>query len=100
MSGIAGVFHFDGQPAAPQPLDAVLARVAHRGPDGSARWSAGPVALGFQAMHTTPEAAAERQPFVKGDLAIVFHGRLDNREELRKTLAPAPTPLEATFRQG
>ncbi|KAF0239669.1 MAG: hypothetical protein FD180_5202, partial [Planctomycetota bacterium] len=89
MSGLAGVFHLDGRPAASEPLGAVLARLAHRGPDGCSTWTGGPVALGFQAMHTTPEAARERQPFVQGTRAIVFHGRLDNRDELRKALSPA-----------
>ncbi|MEK7469154.1 MAG: asparagine synthase-related protein [Planctomycetota bacterium] len=89
MSGLAGVFYFDGRPAGPEPLGSILTRLAHRGPDGCATWIDGSVALGFRAMHTTPEAVHEHQPFVKGKLGIVFHGRLDNRDELRKALAPA-----------
>ena len=58
MGGIAGVLRRDGRPAEPAVLDRMGAAIAHRGPDGTSRWSDGPVALLHAALRTTPEAAA------------------------------------------
>ncbi len=87
MSGIAGIFNLTGQPAPTAPFNAVLSRLSHRGPDGSGTWQDRETVLGFQSMHTTPDAARERQPFIRGQDAIVFHGRLDNLDQLRADLS-------------
>ena len=89
MSGIAGVWHLDGQPAAPEALRAMLQALVHRGPDAEDRWIDGPIALGYRASHTTPESVAERQPCAvrDGTLVLVADGRIDNRVELSHDLA-------------
>ncbi len=94
VSGIAGIFTLNAQPAPQAPFKAVMSRLAHRGPDGSGVWQDRELALGFQSMHTTPEAVRETQPLVRGTDAIVFHGRLDNIESLRADLA-APAAGDA-----
>jgi asparagine synthase (glutamine-hydrolysing) len=85
MSGIAAVFDLDGSPAERATVERVLAVSPYRARDGSASWSDGPIALGHAMLHTTPESLHESQPLVDadGDLALVFTGRIDNRDELK-----------------
>ncbi|RQG90992.1 asparagine synthetase B [Natrarchaeobius chitinivorans] len=64
-------------------------RLGHRGPDGGGRWCAGPVGLGHQLLSTTPEARFDDQPVRDGDLVGVVDARIDNREELLRTLPTA-----------
>src|SRR5207245_2727140 len=92
VSGIAGLWHLDGRPGEPAELDRMLARLAHRGPDGTGAWREGPVALGHGMLHTTPESLREQQPLVgtRGDLVLVSDARIDNRGELC-SLLPAPS---------
>ncbi|MFQ5524546.1 MAG: asparagine synthetase B family protein [Acidimicrobiia bacterium] len=70
------------------------ATLAHRGPDDTGAWVEGPVGLACQLLRATPESAQERQPLVGSSRAVVvFDGRLDNREELIRTLTAARVPL-------
>lgn len=95
MSGIAGVIDLRGGLVQGSTdlnqLERITQRLRHRGPDGIAYWSAGPVGLAHAALHTTPEAALERQPHAdaQGQCRIVFDGRLDNRATLRRELEAA-----------
>lgn len=97
MSGIAGLFYRDGRFVTPHTLTTMLHTLAHRGPDAAHIWHAGPVGLAQCALWTTPESTQERQPVVYGDgqLILVADVRLDNRDDLARTLAlpPAPAPL-------
>src|SRR2546422_8221407 len=95
VSGIAGLWHLDGRPGEPAELDGMLARLAHRGPDGTGAWREGRVALGHGMLHTTPESLREQQPLVgtRGDLVLVADARVDNRAELCSLL---PAPSDAT----
>ena len=81
MSGICGVWAFDG--GAPD-LDPLLAKLERRGPDGTNRWQDGPVALGHTLLATTPEALVEVLPLTEPDsgCTITADARIDNREEL------------------
>src|SRR2546422_5910868 len=85
VSGIAGLWHLDGRPGEPAELDGMLARLAHRGPDGTGAWREGRVALGHGMLHTTPESLREQQPLVgtRGDLVLVADARVDNRPRAR-----------------
>jgi asparagine synthase (glutamine-hydrolysing) len=84
-------------------LDAMLEAVAFRGPDGRGSWwgdldgveddvgsGEASVALGYLALHTTPESVQERQPLTdtEAGLVLVADARLDNREELLHALKP------------
>jgi asparagine synthase (glutamine-hydrolysing) len=87
MSGIVAAFNLDGSPAERALVDRMLAASPYRGIDGMASWSEGPVALGHAMLHTTPESLRESQPVVdaSGEVALVFTGRIDNRDELKSS---------------
>lgn len=88
MSGLAVIFNLDGRPIDRALFGGMMDAIAHRGPDGCGHWIDGPIALGYQAFHTTPEAVHETQPLADpaGRLRLVFDGRIDNREELAAAL--------------
>jgi len=91
MSGLAVIFNRDGAPVDRGEIDRMLAAMAYRGPDGFGAWCEGAIALGYAALHTTPQARDEHQP--RGDeagaLRLVFDGRVDNRAELEAALRDA-----------
>ena len=89
MSGIAVVYNLDGRPVERQLFAKMLTAIAHRGPDGLTKWIGGPVGLGHAMLATTLEAQHEREPLVDDTVGIclTFDGRVDNRQELSKTLA-------------
>jgi asparagine synthase (glutamine-hydrolysing) len=84
MGGFAVIYNLDGRPADRGIFERMLTAIAHRGPDGCGRWIAGPLAMGYQMFHTTPEAVREVQPVADPDgrYRMVFDGRVDNRAEL------------------
>jgi len=84
MGGFAVIYNLDGRPVDREVIERMLAAIAHRGPDGCGRWIEGPLAMGYQRFHTTPEAVREVQPLADPDgrYRMVFDGRVDNREEL------------------
>jgi len=88
MSGICGILHLKGRPAAAETLEAMMEALAHRGLDGRGTWREGPVALGHQMLHLTPESLTEELPFFdpQARLAITADARLDNRQELFRRL--------------
>lgn len=88
MSAIAGIVNFGGAPIERGLIESVTAAMAPRGPDGRHHWLAGPVALGHGMLRATPESHDEHQPLVSRDrtLTLVWDGRLDNRDELRRGL--------------
>lgn len=88
MSGIAGIIHFDGEPATPGLVERMTAAMPYRGPDGIDHWVQGSAALGQCMMRTTPESMEERQPWANEDqsLVLVMDGRVDNWDELRHEL--------------
>ena len=88
MSAICGIFHLDGRPLDRKILQGMMHNLAHRGIDGSAMWLDGPVGLGHQMLHTTPESITEKLPFFDSatTLAITADARIDNREELFEAL--------------
>lgn len=100
MSGIVGIWNLDGRPVERALLSGLSATLAHRGSDGVGLWIRGAVGLACRLFRVTPEAAAEVQPLVHSSgTALVFDGRLDNREELLAILgassgisADAPDP--------
>src|SRR5436309_2604073 len=89
MSGIVGVWNLDGRPVENAVLARMSASMAHRGPDGERLWVDGAVGLACQLLRVTPEARTEIQPLVHSSgVALVFDGRLDNRDELLQILRP------------
>lgn len=94
MSGLAVRYYRDGRPADRPAVDAMLAAMPYRGPDGRWSWNHGAVALGHGMSAITPEEQAERQPHVcpRSGCALVADIRLDNRAEV---LAQLPERLPA-----
>lgn len=86
MSAITGIFYRDGRNVDERQIKKMNDRLSHRGPDGSAIWCEGPVALGHQMLYTTPESLHERLPFEDGGLVITADARIDNRKELSEKL--------------
>ena len=84
VSGIFGIFDFNGQPVARESLEAMRDSMAYWGPDGSALWQDGPIGIGHLLLHNTPQASGESLPLRDPATGIVLtaHARIDNREEL------------------
>lgn len=92
MSGFAAILSFDA-PVTPADVQRLCARAAYRGPDGSAVWTSGAVGLAYLSRRTLLDQDLAAQPLVAsdGDLAIVFDGRIDNRDDLAaRTGGPRP----------
>lgn len=93
MSGICGIFRFDGAPAAARDLERQMKTLAHLGPDRTRTWHGGPAGLGHLMMRITREDAFDAQPLREGGVSLVADVRLDNREELAAALPIAPAAL-------
>lgn len=86
MSGIFGVYYFDGQSAKPEVLQQMSDTLAHRGSDGADIWYQDNLGLGYRLLWTTPESLLETLPLEKGNLVITADARVDNRNELIEKL--------------
>jgi len=91
MSGIAGILRRDGRDVDPTSLERMARALVHRGPDGVATWTGGPVGLVHLALRTLPEDPPGAGPLLDdaAGLVLVFDGRVDDREALRAALAAA-----------
>jgi asparagine synthase (glutamine-hydrolysing) len=82
MSGIYGVYRYDGGPVDPEWLERMRSAMAYYGPHGGGCRIEGAVGLGHLLLATNAEDAYERQP-VAGERGLaVCAARLDNRAEL------------------
>lgn len=88
MCGIAGVLHFDGQPASPVVLRAMARALAHRGPDGEGVFVDGPLGLGHRRLAILDLSPAGAQPMQsrEGDAVLSYNGEVYNFQELRGEL--------------
>jgi asparagine synthase (glutamine-hydrolysing) len=88
VSGICGIVNFDGAPVDPEVLKNMAQAAAHRGPNGIHYHTEGSVGFAHLALNITPESVRERQPLRsrEGDLVLTADARIDNREELIRTL--------------
>lgn len=93
MSGICGIFRFDGGPVEARDLDRQITRLAHLGPDRTRTWCAGSVGLGHLMMRVTREDQFDVQPLHDAGLTLLADLRLDNREELAQALAISVSAL-------
>ncbi len=88
MGAIAGIFH----PATPKPVDparlrAMVAAMAHRGPDGAGEWTAPGIGFAHRRLATVGGATAT-QPVATPDLryAAMLDGTILNHATLREEL--------------
>jgi asparagine synthase (glutamine-hydrolysing) len=88
MCGIAGVLAGPGYAPAPELVPRMLVAQLHRGPDGGAMLSDGPVVLGHRRLSIVDLTSAGRQPMVNedGTVAIVVNGEIYNHVALRREL--------------
>jgi asparagine synthase (glutamine-hydrolysing) len=84
MSGICGLFRFDGGEVSSRDLERMTRALATRGPDGSKFVADGPVGLSHCLMRVNREDLFEVQPLYDREAAVTLVAdlRLDNREEL------------------
>jgi asparagine synthase (glutamine-hydrolysing) len=82
MSGLAGIYNWDGSSVDPAELAVLGEGVSALGPDGISHTCDGSVGLVYRPFHTTPESHRECQPVRKDGVIVTFDGRLDNREDL------------------
>jgi asparagine synthase (glutamine-hydrolysing) len=88
MSGIAGVWNLDGRPVERPLITRIGTRIAHRGRDISDTWCADSIAFTAHVARVTPESETEQQPLTDDNRnALVFDGRIDNREDLIRQLS-------------
>ncbi len=82
MSGIYGIYRYDGAPVDPRWLEQMKTAMAYYGTDGSGCEIVGPVGMGHLLLEVNPEDAFEKQP-MRGERGIVVSAaRLDNRNAL------------------
>ena len=88
MSGIVGIWNFDGRPVGNEDIANLSEALSGRAADGQEFWTQGSAGFAYRHLRITQESLAERQPFVApSETVIVFDGRLDNREELMSSVA-------------
>ena len=88
MCGIAGLYHLEtAKPVDPARLHAMIAAMAHRGPDGDGVWTAPGVGLAHLRLAIV-DLEGSPQPMESDDGAqtIVFNGEIYNFRDLRAEL--------------
>ena len=88
MCGISGIFRADGEPVPHELVDAMIATLKHRGPDGEGRYFAPGLAFGHTRLAIIDLSEASDQPFIDeaAGLALSFNGEIYNYLELRAEL--------------
>lgn len=87
VCGIMGIRNFSEQPVAREPLEAMLASIAHRGPDDLGFWHGRGVGLAHARLSII-DVAGSPQPMVSADgrWVLVFNGEIFNYRQLRADL--------------
>lgn len=87
MCGICGIVERHGAAVNSQTLDAMIAVLRHRGPDGTGKYVDGDVGLGHLRLSIIDvEGGAQPIDNESGTLQVVFNGEIYNFVELRKEL--------------
>ncbi|MBV8479332.1 MAG: hypothetical protein JOY72_03430 [Actinobacteria bacterium] len=87
MCGICGLYSPSGAPP-PAVVDAMRARIRHRGPDQGSTDAFGACVLGHQRLQVLdPELGYQPVANERGDVVAVFNGEIYNFRELRRDLA-------------
>lgn len=90
MCGITGII---GQNFDHRHLEAMMRRIAHRGPDGQGKWSNGAVSFGHLRLKIIDLSERAAQPMIcplTGNV-LIFNGEIYNYRELKAELAVMPT---------
>ena len=88
MCGISGILRADGEPVPPGLIDAMIATLRHRGPDGEGTYFAPGIAFGHTRLAILDLSVASDQPFIDEEAGLVlsFNGEIYNYIELRDEL--------------
>ena len=88
VCGIAGIFRVDGEPIPRGYIDAMVATLRHRGPDGEGTFFAPGIAFGHTRLAIIDLSAASDQPLIDevAGLTLIFNGEIYNYIELREEL--------------
>jgi len=82
VSGIYGIFRYNGAPVDPSILERMKTAMAQYGPDGASSRIEGPIGMGHLLLEVNPEDSFEKQPMRGERGLVVTAARLDNRESL------------------
>ena len=88
MCGICGQYNFsEGAPVARQDIQRMADSIAHRGPDDSGYFIAGPLGLGFRRLSIIDLAGGHQPMSDQEELVwVVFNGEIYNFPELKAEL--------------
>ncbi|MFN8507491.1 MAG: asparagine synthase (glutamine-hydrolyzing) [Dehalococcoidia bacterium] len=88
MCGIAGIMRTGGEPVPPGHVEAMVATLRHRGPDGDGSYFAPGIGFGHTRLAIIDLSSASDQPFVDefAGLSLIFNGEIYNYVELRQEL--------------
>lgn len=88
MCGFVGVFHTQGDAVSHSVIEAMNARLVHRGPDGEGIFLDSNFALGHRRLSVLDLSEAGSQPMInqRGDLVIAYNGEVYNYLPLRREL--------------
>jgi len=91
MCGVVGMFNRAGEPASSAVLQAMTAKLAHRGPDGEGTYLDGALGLGHRRLAIIDLSEAGHQPMATPDgrFVISYNGEIYNFRELRRELEAA-----------
>ena len=96
MSGIYGIYRYDGGPVAADWLERMRSAMAFYGTDGGGSKAEGPLGIGHLLLKIAPEDAYEQQPVEGSRGPVVSAARLDNREELLALFHISPGAAAST----
>ena len=88
MCGVAGILSLGaGKPPERSELTAMIARLHHRGPDGTGIWTSGAIGLAHARLSII-DLAGGHQPIHNEDrtVQVIFNGEIFNYVELREAL--------------
>ncbi|MCA0451972.1 MAG: asparagine synthetase B, partial [Proteobacteria bacterium] len=108
MCGIAGMMTKDGTRPPQTAIDAMLAAMAHRGPDGTGTHIAGDTALAHGRLSIIDLATGDQPLFAPDGTALIGNGEIYNYIELRakqpdfpyRTKSDCESPLALYLRDG
>ncbi len=86
MSGIYGIYRYDGAPVSRECLERMRSAMAYYGPHAGESKIDGSLAIGHLLLETDPEDRFEKQPVEGRRGLIVSAARLDNRDDLLEIL--------------
>jgi len=88
MCGIAGNLRTDGKQVEREAIEAMVATLRHRGPDGDGAFFGDGIAFGHTRLRIIDLSEASDQPFIDpgAGLTMIFNGEIYNYIELREQL--------------